>query len=138
MGRTDGFGMELLPDCRAIQRAINRLRDRALLVQVGAGKPLYRFDGIEVDLADETTVSQLFDVATEADGALGYVSFMLPLCESLGKKTLLVWSHRGLKSRVGYIQQITPAKVVHRTDLVRSVCDGQADDIEGAADAFLR
>lgn len=138
MGRTDGFGMELLPDCSAIQRAIDRLRGRVLLVQVGAGRPLHRFEGLDVDLAGQTTLPQLLDVAAEADGALGYCSFMLPLCESLGKRALLVWSRRGLKSRTGYIRQITPEKVVHRKDLVLSVNDGADDGIESAADAFLR
>lgn len=138
MGRKDGFGAELLPDCNQIQRAINRLRGRALLVQVGSGAPLFRFAGIDVDLANETTVSQLLDVASVSYGAVGYVSFTLPLCESLGKKVLLVWSRNGLKSRVGYVRQITPAKVVHRKDLVVSVNDGHGDDIEGAVDVFLR
>lgn len=32
MGRTDGFGAELLPDCRVIQRAIDALHGRALIV----------------------------------------------------------------------------------------------------------
>lgn len=136
MGRTDGFGAELLPDCRAIQRAIDTLKHRVLIVQVGAGRPLYKFTGLEVDLTNETRVPQLLDVAAEADGALGYVSFMLPLCESLGKPLLLVWSRRGLKSGTGYVRQITPAKVIHRADLVRSVCDDE--EIEGVADGFLR
>lgn len=138
MGRTDGFGQELLPDCRQIQRAIDRLRGRALLVQIGAGTPMFNFRGIDVDLANKTTVSQLLDVAAVASGAVGYVSFLLPLCESLGKPLLLVWSRAGLKSRTGYIRQITPAKVVHRNDLVVSVKDGIDDNIEGAADAVLR
>lgn len=138
MGRTDGFGHELLPDCRAIQRAIDRLRGRVLLVQVGSGRPLFKFRGIDVDLADQTTVPQLLDVAAACDGVLGYVSFVLPLAESLGKPALLVWSRRGLKSSTGYIRQITPAKVIHRKDLVSVVLDGLDDDVEGAANAFLR
>jgi hypothetical protein len=138
MARLDGFGAELLPDCRQIQRAIDAVQGRALLVQVGAGAPLFKFSGIDVNLANETTVAQLIDVASVSYGAIGYVSFMLPLCESLEKRALLVWSRRGLKSRTGYIRQITPAKVVHRKDLVASVNDDPSEDIEGAADAFLR
>jgi hypothetical protein len=138
MGRTDGFGAELLPDCRAIQRAIDTLHGRVLLVQVGAGPVLYRFRGIDVDLVNETTVAQLLDVASACDGVLGYVSFILPVAESMNKPGLFVWSRNGLKSRVGYVRQITPQKVIHRKDLMRVVKDGFDDPVEAKADAFLR
>ena len=138
MDRKDGFGAELLPDGRALQRAVDTLRGRVLLVQVGAGRALYKLSGLDVDLAGQTTVAQLLDVATAADGALGYVSYILPLCESLGKPSMLIWSRRGLKSPVGFVRQITPAKTIHRTDLARWVRDGEADDVEGTANAFLR
>lgn len=138
MGRTDGFGADLLPDCSRIQLAIDALKGRALLVQVGAGRPLFRFSGIDIDLTNETTVPQLLDVASVSFGAIGYVSFMLPLCESLGKRALLVWSRKGLRSQNNYVRQITPAKVIHRNDLVVSVNDGVGDDIQSAVEAFLR
>lgn len=138
MGRVDGFGAELLPDCGRIQRAIDAIQGRALLVQVGRGTPLFRFTGIDVDLANQTSVSQLIDVAAISFGAVGYVSFALPLCESLGKRALLVWSRKGLKSKTAYIRQITPAKAVHRKDLVTSVADGIDDDIDAATAAFLQ
>lgn len=138
MDRKDGFGAELLPDGRALQRAVDVLRGRALLVQVGAGRALYRLSGLDVDLAGQTSVTQLLDVAAACDGALGYVSFMLPLCESLGKAIMLVWSRRGLKSPVGFVRQITPDKTIHRKNLARVVLDGERDDVEGAASAFLR
>jgi ADP-heptose:LPS heptosyltransferase len=113
MGRTDGFGKELLPDCRVIQRLIDGLRGKALVVQVGSGDPLFRFTGIDVDLANKTTVAELVDVALAANGFLGYVSFIVPLAESLGKPALLVWSSAGLKARQPYVRQITPRKVLH-------------------------
>jgi hypothetical protein len=138
MGRTDGFGSDLLPDCNRIQLAIDALQGRALLVQVGAGRPLFKFTGIDVDLANETTLPQLLDIAAVSFGAIGYVSFMLPLCESLGKRALLVWSRKGLQSQTMYVRQITPEKVIHRKDLVVSVNDGAGDDIESAVEAFLR
>jgi hypothetical protein len=138
MGRTDGFGKELLPNQAAIQRAIDRIKGRALLVQVGSGDPLYRLGGIDIDLTGRTTVSELIDLASVCDGMLGYVSFILPLAESLGKKGLLVWSRAGRKAGHVYVRQITPEKVVHRKDLITSVWDGKEDDIEGAADDFLR
>lgn len=138
MGRIDGFGAELLPDCERIQCAIDVVHGRALTVQVGAGRPLFGFRGIDIDLSNKTTVSQLMDVASAATAAIGYVSFVLPMCESLDKKALLVWSRRGLKSKTQYIRQITPQKVVHRPDLVTSVLDGKDDDIDAAAESLLR
>lgn len=115
MGRTDGFGRELLPDCTAIQRLIDAARGRAFLVQIGAGKQVHRFDGIDLDLANRTTVPELFDLAQAVDGFLGYVSFVVPLAEVMNKRALLVWSARGLKAPLSYVRQITPQKVLEKS-----------------------
>lgn len=137
MGRTDGFGMELLPDCHTIQTAIDALRDRAVIVQIGAGKPLYRFTGIDIDLANETTVAELLDVASMASAFLGYVSFLVPLAESLNKPALLVWSKRGAKARHEFIRQITPQKVLHKASSRYVMDDAPAPQIIEAAHALL-
>lgn len=137
MGRTDGFGAELLPDCRSIQLAIDHLRERALIVQVGAGDALFKFTGIDVNLANRTSISQLLDVASAADGFLGYCSFMLPMAESFSKPALMVWSSRGLRAGHPYIRQITPLKVIHRKTTT-AVMDNDKDAIRRAADEFLR
>lgn len=88
MGRKDGFGRELLPNCSVIQTVIEALRGRALLVQVGAGEALYRFRGIDLDLANRTTISELLDVAAASDRVLGYCSFAVPLAECLDKRAV--------------------------------------------------
>lgn len=137
MNRKDKFGASLLPDGKAMQKCIDRLKDRCYLVQVGSGPSLYELQGLHRDLANQTEVDELLDVAANADGFLGYVSFFIPLAESLGKPALMVWSSKGLRDAVAYVRQITPEKVIHRKDLVRVVMD-DAKDIEGAADAFLR
>jgi ADP-heptose:LPS heptosyltransferase len=139
MGRTDGFGHELLPDCRVIQQAVEMLRGRALLVQIGAGRPLFEFKGLDVNLAGRTTVPQLLDIAKCADGLLGYVSFIVPLAEVFDKRALLVWSRRGLKSSTGYIRQITPAKILHKKETSKHVVDDcKADHLEAAVQELLR
>jgi hypothetical protein len=138
MARTDGFGMELLPDCRVIQRAINLLRSRCVIVQVGAGTPLFRFDGIDLDLANKTTVRQLVDVASIADGFLGYCSFLIPLAESLSKPALVVWSSRGLKSGHLLIRQITPKKIIEKPSTVAVIDNAAPEELERACDAFIR
>lgn len=114
MGRSDGFGATLLPDCRALQRLINRGKEEGrTVVQIGAGEPLYKFAGIDIDLANKTSVAETIDAAWAADSMLGYVSFLVPLAESLGKPAMFVWSRRGLKDRQQYVRQITPAKILH-------------------------
>lgn len=114
MGRTDGFGKELLPNCSVLQHLITQLRTEAFIVQVGSGEPLHRFEGIDLDLAGQTSVADLLDVVSASDGCLGYVSFIVPLAEALQKPALLVWSHKGLRAPQRFIRQITPQKVLHR------------------------
>lgn len=138
MGRTDGYGLDLLPDCRAIQRIIDRVGNAATFVQVGAGQPMFRFNGLHVDLANQTSVLDLIDVAWAADAALGYCSFIVPMAESLRKPTLLVWSRRGLRSRNEFIRRITPNKIVHRPETTHVVVDDADDDeLNKVTDAFL-
>lgn len=114
MARTDGFGASLLPDCRAIQKLIDVARETHTIVQIGAGEPLHRFQGLHVDLANQTTVAQMIDVASVADRFVGYVSFLVPLAESLDKPALFVWSSRGLRDGQLFVRRITPAKVLHK------------------------
>lgn len=138
MNRVDGFGKELLPDCRVIQRQIDRIRDRAFLVQIGAGTPVHRFDGLHLDLANKTTVAQLLDLASIAHGFIGYVSFIVPLAESLKKPALIVWSHLGLKASHAYVRQITPRKVIHGPHCKWAIDDWNQDRIDEAFNDFLR
>lgn len=137
MGRTDGFGKSLLPDCRVIQRLIDGLRGRALLVQIGAGAPLFNFTGIDVDLANKTTVSEMLDVASVADAFLGYCSFLVPLAESFSRPALFVWSSRGLRDGQNYIRQITPKKILHKPTSRFVIDDWPSGQILGALDGLL-
>lgn len=113
MGRTDGFGATLLPDCRAIQRLIDQAKEDHTVVQIGAGEPLFRFKGLDIDLANKTSVAETIDVASAADRFMGYVSFLVPLAESFGKPAVFVWSRRGLQDKHQYVRQITPQKILH-------------------------
>lgn len=139
MDRKDKFGASLLPRGEAVQVCLDRLRERgAFLVQVGAGRCLYQLTGIDLDLSNQTTVSQLIDLAAIADHVIGYPSFIVPLAESLGKSGLYVWSARGLRDPIVYVRQVTPAKVIHRTGLaVVAHDDWSVDNLRRAADALL-
>lgn len=132
MGREDGYGLDLLPDCKAIQRLIDGLQGKATLVQIGAGQQLFRFKGIDIDLANQTTVAEMLDVASVATGFLGYCSFILPLAESLDKPVMLVWSRKGLKSGNPFISSVTPAKLLHK-ETSMTVLDNATDEQQALA-----
>lgn len=136
-GRSDGYGAELLPDCRRIQDAIDALSKKAIIVQVGAGDALFNFERVDLDLSNRTSVVDLLDVASLADGFLGYCSFIVPLAESFSRPALLVWSRRGLASSNEYIRTITPTKILHRVSS-RAVIDDCSDtEMVRAVDALL-
>jgi hypothetical protein len=137
MGRKDGFGAELLPDCSVIQAIIDRLQDRFFIVQIGSGKSLHEFRGIDLDLANQTSVTDLIDVATAADAFLGYVSFLVPLAESLNKPAMLVWSRRGLRSGQPYISSITPKKILHKPSSRYLMDDANDQTINESVEALL-
>lgn len=137
MGRTDGFGAELLPNCKSIQTAIDAWHGRALLVQVGAGRALYNFRNIDLDLRDKTTVTDLLDLASIADGFIGYVSFFVPLAESFDKPALMVWSRKGLKSGLPFIRSITPKKILHKPTSRAVMDDASTEEITEASNALL-
>lgn len=138
MARKDGFGLDLLPDCRAMQRAIDGLRaGGASTVQVGSGEALHEFSGIDLDLANRTSVSDVLDVASAVDGFLGYCSFFVPLAESLKRPALFVWSRKGLRSKREFIRLVTPEKVLHRETSAHVWDDAADDEIKRAADALF-
>ena len=138
MDRRDGYGMELLPDCGTIQRAIDALRARdAFIVQIGRGASLYSFHGIDLDLANATSVADAIDLAWLCDGVLGYCSFIAPLAECLSKPALLVWSRRGLRSSNEFIRQIVPAKIFNKPTSRALMDDCTSEELEKAVNALL-
>lgn len=137
MGRTDGFGAELLPDCQRIQDAIDLIDGEATKVLVGAGKALFDFKGIDIDLSNRTTVSQLLDVASVAHGFLGYVSYCVPLAESFDSPGLFVWSRCGLNSGTPYVKQITPKKILHRASSRHVIDDCPPEALADAVENFM-
>lgn len=138
MGREDGFGRSLLPDCSVIQRCIDRIKPHVRIVQVGAGEPLYRFRGIDDDLANRTSITDLLNVSSLADGFLGYCSWLVPLAESFNRPALFVWSRKGLHDRHAFIRQIIPGKVLHRSSSGHVFDDAGNIAVDDAADSFLR
>lgn len=116
MGREDGFGAELLPKPGAINRVLDDLED-CYTVKIGRGKELQHFR-TDLDLSNETDLTELLDVATVCDAFVGYPSFMVPLAEGLNKPGLFVWARGGLEVQSGraawFVRAITPKKVLHK------------------------
>lgn len=126
MGRTDGFGASLLPDCRILQQHIDNALDTHTVVQIGKGEPLFRFKRLTFDFANELSVAQSIDVVAGADKVLGYPSYMIPLAESLDKPATWVWSYRGTRDQHVFIRRITPAKLIHKPVLSKWHLDTEA------------
>lgn len=114
MDRADGFAKELLPDINVFQHIINQFKLSHRIILCGSGAKLASYQGVDMDLSNKTSVSQLIDLASISDVMLGYCSFFVPLAESLNKKAIFVWSAKGLKSSTIYIKQITPQKILYK------------------------
>jgi len=135
MGRTDGFGAELLPEREAFEAVLGVLAE-CFLVRVGKAAQLYPLRA-DVDLNGSTSVSDLLDIASVCEGVVAQCSFAVPLAEVFDKPLLAVWAARGLSAgRHQYIKSITPRKVLSGPKS-RFVIDGwPTEKIQEAARAF--
>jgi hypothetical protein len=135
MGRTDGFGKELLPGKSAFDAALAALGDDCFLLRVGKGSDLYPLD-VDVDLNGGTSVSDLLDIATVCDGVVGQCSFAIPLAEVFDKPLLCVWASGGLSASHPYIRQITPQKVLSKATSRFVMDDWTTEKIQEVARTF--
>lgn len=138
MGRVDKYGIDLLPTKEAMQYVIDQIKPHCTILQIGKGKPVYTLDGVDIDLADKTTISDLFDIASVADGFVGYCSYLIPLAESFGKKGLYVWAYKGMRSVDQYINTIRPEKILHQKNSLFVVDNWEKPKISEVIDEFLR
>lgn len=134
-GRSDGYGLKLLPKWHVMQALIDRLSPRAFLVQIGKGDAIHPLRGIDLDLANRTSVVDLMDIAVRADGFLGYCSNIIPMAEAQSKPLLALWSSAGLASPDPVIRAIAPAKILHRAQS-HWLNDDNAVDLDRTVDAF--
>ncbi len=137
MGRTDGFGKELMPDQRAFDIALASL-EGCFLVQIGKGEQIYPLKS-SCDLSGKTSVTDLFDIASICAGMVAQCSFIVPLAECFDKPLLAIWAHRGLSTgRHQYISSITPQKILSKPTSTFVVDDWTDDQIQEAVSAFRR
>jgi len=128
MGRTDGFGLELLPDRRAFDAVLAMLHG-CHTVRIGKGANLYALP-VSSDLSDETSVSDLLDLASICDGMIAQCSFAIPLAEVFDKPLLAIWAAGGMCAyRHPYIKSITPRKVLSKLTSHYVVDDWPVDKV---------
>lgn len=135
-GRVDGQYTEFAPQWGRVQQAIDLIGRRAFTIMVGSGVPDVKYSGIDLDLSNQTSVSDLIDVGYAAHGFLGQCSFIIPLAESFRKPVQLIWSRAGLKSRHEVIRQMTPAKILHRPISHAVIDDCSDSELRQAVDAL--
>ena len=112
MGRSDGFGAELLPWRGAFDYVLDNLRD-CYTVRVGKGQKAYDLR-VDEDLSNKTTVCQLMDLAQSCSAVVGQCSYAIPLAEGFDKPLMAVWARAGTESRQPYIKTITPNKILSK------------------------
>lgn len=110
MGRTDGFGIELMPSAEAFGHVLAALRG-CFLVQVGKASQVYPLK-CEVDLNGSTTVRDIIDLGACCDAVVAQCSFAIPLAEAFNKPLLAVWGSKISGSREKFVRDTTPLKVL--------------------------
>lgn len=134
MGRTDGFGAELLPEAGAFTAALEALQD-CLLVRIGKGAELYPLP-TEINLNGSTSVSDLLDVGSICAGVVAQCSFAVPLAEVFDKPLLAIWAARGLTAREAYVRQIAPKKILSKPTSHFVVDDWPLEQIQEVVGVF--
>lgn len=113
MGRTDGFGIELLPSRAAFESVLSEFSD-CFKVRFGKSKCNVYGLSVDYDLGDQTSVSDIMDLGSSCDGVVCQCSLAVPLGEIFDKPVMAVWSQKGLTAKHAYIRQITPHKILSK------------------------
>jgi len=137
MGRSDGFAEDLLPCPEQMNKIISDLKEKYTIIEIGQGDPKFKYDGIDLNFTNRTSVSEMIDVVASVDAIFGYCSFLVPLAESLNKKSLFCWSHKGLRSKTTYINTITPEKILYKKSSEYIVDSWNSAVIKERVNAFM-
>ena len=131
-GREDEWGaiLRIKPDI--MQTIINKYKEKILFVQIGNKFVLNKLS-TEIEVINQTSYTDLFDIVSVCDFGMSQIGNMLPLCECLGKKNFIIFNKAAMESENKFIAAITPDKTVHYKKLNCSVLD---DNIERAVKRF--
>lgn len=113
MGRTDGFGLELMPKKIGFDIVLDEFRD-CYTVRIGKDDSLYPL-AVSLDLVGRTSVSDLLDIGQSCDGFVAQCSYAVPLAEAWDTPAMFVWAAAGMDRRLhAYIRQVTPKKILSK------------------------
>lgn len=132
MGRSDGFGMELIPDPSTFNYMIDILRKKTgcMIVLVGKGESITD-TRCDVDLRNKLSVAELLDVMQLADMIAGHCSLIIPFAECRMIPLLVLF---GSKVRAPgthpFLHSITPEKLLLRHNRNGCIELGLWDDDE--------
>lgn len=136
MGRTDGFGRELLPRRDAFASVLDGMGG-ALLVEIGRDHAEYDLPH-DVDLFGATSVSDLLDLFQACDGVVCQCSFAVPMAEVFDRPLLAVWSTAGLAARETWTRGVRPDKVLSKESSGYVVDSLDAEFLRDRGRAFMQ
>lgn len=134
MGRTDKFGIDLLPPQKPYNEALEILSEHYFILEVGKGPAIYPLKHLNHSLMDKTSISDLLDIGSICDAFIGQCGYVIPLAESFHKKLLVVWNHKQFESVFPngqpnkFIRYCTPKKILHRRDTSSFIMDSDPKD----------
>jgi hypothetical protein len=131
-------GEVMIPDCNIFKQIIHAFRNEVYFVLAGnsEGDFKFQFKGIDLDLTEKLTVTELLQLIKQSDIALTQCGFFLPFCEALNKKVFIVFADKGMKSKYKFFPHITPKKVINKPNLVGWSIDSEGPGV--AIDSFAR
>ena len=134
-GRVDGIGSDLVPRAAGFAATLDAMAD-CFRVRVGKGEQHYALP-VDLNLHDQTSVSDLIDIVSTCDGVVTQCGFPVPMAECFGVPVLAVWSARGLVSGQVVVRKITPAKILTAPTSRYLIDEWPAAQIRDAARAFV-
>jgi hypothetical protein len=137
MARTDGFGIELLPEKSAFDAVLNAI-EGCMVVAIGSKDGQKYTLKSEIDLTGQTTVADMFDIASICSGIVAQCCFAIPLAEALNKPILTIWSDRGIRCNNEYVNTITPKKILSKPTSCFVMDNWPEEQIQGVVRAFCK
>ena len=128
-GREDQWGKLLRIDSRILYDIVESRPD-VCFVQIGNKYTLHSIETADIDIINETSVSDLMDIASICDIGLSQVGNLLPMCESQCKKTFIIYSRKAVESDNKFISAIVPEKVTHFKKLNTSIYDDDTNHVK--------
>ncbi len=109
--RQDDYGQELQPNWKKFVPILKAAKDTCYIVQIGQGHIQHRFDGIDLELTNRTSIFDLMDFGIIGDVFFGQCGFIIPLAEGMNKPLFNIFSANCLTLKDPFLNNITGKKV---------------------------